>query len=152
MEPQEIKLSDFAPKMIAAIDAIKSSYGSFSTHPSLKADPNKVEAVLSELTNRLEDNFPFFHPHYAGQMLKPPHPVAMAAYLATMMLNPNNHSIDGGRATTMLEREVLRDMAQRIFWDTWPGAAPLQILKRYGFLERLTQTWLWPTAKTPTTR
>ncbi len=128
MEPQEIKLSDFAPKMIAAIDGIKSSYGSFSTHPSLKADPNKVETVLSELTNRLEDNFPFFHPHYAGQMLKPPHPVAMAAYLATMMLNPNNHSIDGGRATTMLEREVLRDMAKMFGYPedflghlTWSG-------------------------------
>ena len=128
MEPQEIKLSDYAPKMIEAIDAIKSSYGGFSAHPSLQADPQKVESVLTELTTRLEDNFPFFHPHYAGQMLKPPHPVAMAAYIATMMLNPNNHSIDGGRATTMMEREVLRDMAAMFGYPeeflghlTWSG-------------------------------
>lgn len=128
MEPQEIKLADFAPKMIAAIESIKSSYGGFSVHPSLQADPSKVESVLGELTSRLEDNFPFFHPHYAGQMLKPPHPVAMAAYIATMMLNPNNHSIDGGRATTMMEREVLKDMAAMFGYPeeflghlTWSG-------------------------------
>ena len=29
---------------------------------------------------RMADNYPYFHPLYAGQMLKPPHPVARAAY------------------------------------------------------------------------
>ena len=32
-------------------------------------------------------------------MLKPPHPVAWAAYATTMLLNPNNHALDGGPAT-----------------------------------------------------
>jgi len=61
-------------------------------------------------------------------MLKPPHPVAMAAYLATMMINPNNHSIDGGKATTMLERELVKDLANMFGYPaehlghlTWSG-------------------------------
>ena len=32
-------------------------------------------------------NYPFHHPRYAGQMLKPPHPVAIAAYTAAMHVN-----------------------------------------------------------------
>ena len=105
---QEIKLTDLIPQVVSAIGELKASYGEFEVHPSQQAEMSRVQEVLGELTERLEDNFPFFHPNYAGQMLKPPHPVAMAAYLATMMINPNNHSIDGGAATTLMEREVLR--------------------------------------------
>ena len=43
---------------------------------------------------------PYFHPLYAGQMLKPPHPVARAAYALAMKINPNNHALDGGRASS----------------------------------------------------
>ena len=46
--------------------------------------------------SRLGDNYPYFHPLYAGQMLKPPHPVARAAYALAMTINPNNHARDGG--------------------------------------------------------
>src|SRR5262249_35362498 len=48
---------------------------------------------------------------YAGQMLKPPHPAAVAGYLATMLINPNNHALDGGPATARMEREVVRQLA-----------------------------------------
>jgi glutamate/tyrosine decarboxylase-like PLP-dependent enzyme len=44
-------------------------------------------------------------------MLKPPHPVAMAAYLAAMTVNPNNHALDGGPATGAMEKEVVGDLA-----------------------------------------
>ncbi len=108
---EQMNLGQLAPGMISAIDAIKASYGAFETHPSLQVDRAKVDSVLGELVERLENNFPYFHPNYAGQMLKPPHPVAMAAYVATMMINPNNQSIDGGRATTMMEREVMAQLA-----------------------------------------
>ena len=125
---QEIKLADLVPQVVSAITELRDSYGDFQVHPSLQADFGKVESVLSELTDRLDNNFPFFHPNYAGQMLKPPHPVAMAAYIATMMINPNNHSIDGGPATTQMEREVLRDMARMFGYPeqflghlTWSG-------------------------------
>ncbi len=125
---QEIRLADIADQVISAVDKMKETYGAFETHPSQQAELSKVRSVLQDLTNRLEDNPPFFHPHYAGQMLKPPHPVAMAAYIATMMINPNNHSIDGGRATTMLEREVVKDLARMFGYPethlghlTWSG-------------------------------
>jgi glutamate/tyrosine decarboxylase-like PLP-dependent enzyme len=125
---QEIKLTDLIPQVVGAVNELKDTYGGFEVHDSLQADLGKVQSVLAELTDRLDNNFPFFHPHYAGQMLKPPHPVAIAAYLATMMINPNNHSIDGGPATTIMEREVLRDMAKMFGYPeaflghlTWSG-------------------------------
>jgi glutamate/tyrosine decarboxylase-like PLP-dependent enzyme len=125
---QEIRLADLADQVISAVDRMKETYGDFAAHHSQQADLSRVRSVLEDLTTRLEDNFPYFHPHYAGQMLKPPHPVAMAAYIATMMINPNNHSIDGGRATTMLEREVVKDLARMFGYPdthlghlTWSG-------------------------------
>lgn len=125
---QEIKLTDLIPQVVGAITELKDSYGVFEVHKSQQVELGRVQEVLAELTDRLDNNFPYFHPHYAGQMLKPPHPVAIAAYLATMMINPNNHSIDGGPATTQMEREVLRDMAKMFGYPenflghlTWSG-------------------------------
>ena len=68
-------------------------------HPSLLVSDERFAAAFGELTGRLRDNYPFFHPSYAGQMLKPPHPAAVAGYLAAMLINPNNHALDGGPAT-----------------------------------------------------
>src|SRR5262249_4413621 len=65
--------------------------------------------------------YPFPDPHYAGQMLKPPHPVAWAAYAATMLLNPNNHALDGGPATASMEREAVADLARMFGFDTHLG-------------------------------
>src|SRR5436305_15059787 len=59
--------------------------------------------VLDEAARRLGDNYPYFHPLYAGQMLKPPHPVARAAYAVATWINPNNHALDGGRASSEMD-------------------------------------------------
>jgi glutamate/tyrosine decarboxylase-like PLP-dependent enzyme len=72
---------------------------------------DRLAAAWEEYTGRLQDNYPFFHPRYAGQMLKPPHPVAVAGYLAAMTVNPNNHALDGGPATGAMEKEVVADLA-----------------------------------------
>ena len=40
-------------------------------------------------------------------MLKPPHPAAVGGYLAAMLINPNNHALDGGPATAQMEKEVV---------------------------------------------
>ena len=61
----------------------------------------------AELRDRLRNNYPFFHPRYVGQMLKPPHPAAVIGYLSTMLINPNNHALDGGPATAQMEKEVV---------------------------------------------
>ena len=67
------------------------------------------------------DNFPYFHPLYAGQMLKPPHPVARAAYALAMRLNPNNHALDGGRASSRMEVEAVREIAAMFGWSEFLG-------------------------------
>ena len=106
-----VTLAELLSQPVQGIQALKDSYGEWDVHPSQHVDIDHVQAVLGELVERLDDNFPYFHPQYAGQMLKPPHPVAVAAYLATMQLNPNNHSIDASRATTAMEHEVLDQLA-----------------------------------------
>ena len=83
----------------------------FERHESLEVDERAAKNALNALVERLSDNYPFFHPDYAGQMLKPPHPVALAAYLAAARINPNNHALDGGPATAALEREVIEQFA-----------------------------------------
>ena len=68
--------------------------------------------VLAEVAERMGDNYPYFHPLYAGQMLKPPHPVARAAYAMAMAVNPNNHALDGGRASSRMEVEAVGAIAE----------------------------------------
>jgi glutamate/tyrosine decarboxylase-like PLP-dependent enzyme len=84
-------------------------------------DQAALERVLTEVAERLKDNYPYFHPLYAGQMLKPPHPVARLAYALALWLNPNNHALDGGRASSAMEKEAVADLARMIGWDTHLG-------------------------------
>ncbi len=81
----------------------------------------RAGAVLEEAAGRLGDNYPYFHPLYAGQMLKPPHPAARAAYALAMMLNPNNHALDGGRASSRMEVEAVRELAGMVGWTEYLG-------------------------------
>jgi tyrosine decarboxylase / aspartate 1-decarboxylase len=85
--------------------------------PSLDA----MAAVLSRVAERMADNYPYFHPLYAGQMLKPPHPLARAAYALAMWINPNNHALDGGRASSRMEVEAVREIARMFGWADYLG-------------------------------
>src|SRR3954453_12054230 len=80
-------------------------------HPALEPDPGRLDAAWAEFAERMATNYPFHHPRYAGQMLKPPHPVAIAAYTAALHANTNNHALDGGPATSAMEVEVVRWLA-----------------------------------------
>jgi tyrosine decarboxylase / aspartate 1-decarboxylase len=80
-----------------------------------------AERVLAETAHRLGDNYPYFHPLYAGQMLKPPHPVARAAYALAMKINPNNHARDGGRASSEMEIEAVGEIAGMFGWKEFLG-------------------------------
>lgn len=84
-------------------------------------DTAAMGEILAEVARRLRDNFPYFHPLYAGQMLKPPHPIARLAYALAMMINPNNHALDGGRASSHLEKEAVAQLAALVGWDTHLG-------------------------------
>ena len=85
------------------------------------ADRQRINEVLLMLSERLQDNYPYFHPMYAGQMLKPPHPVARLAYSLAMHINPNNHALDGGRATSALEMETVAEIAAMFGWKKFLG-------------------------------
>ena len=44
-------------------------------------DIEGIEAVMMQVADSMQNNYPYFHPYYAGQMLKPPHPIARVAYM-----------------------------------------------------------------------
>jgi glutamate/tyrosine decarboxylase-like PLP-dependent enzyme len=85
------------------------------------AEKPRLESILVETAARLADNYPYFHPLYAGQMLKPPHPVARLAYALAMWINPNNHALDGGRATSAMEKEAVAEIAGMFGWKNFLG-------------------------------
>jgi glutamate/tyrosine decarboxylase-like PLP-dependent enzyme len=112
----------------------------FASLPDTKAaapDLAVLEGVLRDLAGRLQDNYPYFHPLYAGQMLKPPHAVARLAYALALWINPNNHALDGGRATSALEKEAVAELA-RMFG--WTGA--LGHLASGGTMANLEALWI----------
>jgi hypothetical protein len=80
-----------------------------------------MAAMMSQVAERMADNYPYFHPLYAGQMLKPPHPLARAAYALAMVINPNNHALDGGRASSRMEVEAVRGIAGMFGWTDYLG-------------------------------
>jgi tyrosine decarboxylase / aspartate 1-decarboxylase len=84
-------------------------------------DGAAISQILELTAHRLGDNFPYFHPLYAGQMLKPPHPVARAAYALAMKINPNNHARDGGRASSAMEVEAVQEIAGMFGWWEYLG-------------------------------
>jgi glutamate/tyrosine decarboxylase-like PLP-dependent enzyme len=89
-----------------------------SPQPSLGED---AAAILREAAERMHDNDPYEHPLYAGQMLKPPHPIAHAAYAMAMSINPNNHALDGGRASSAMEMEAVAALAKMFGWPQYLG-------------------------------
>lgn len=104
---------DLEEHLAAALEAIRAwegEWGPFEMHEALRVDDDRMRAALEDYTNRLRGNYPFFHPRYAGQMLKPPHPAAVIGYAAAMLINPNNHALDGGPPTSTMEKEIVREL------------------------------------------
>jgi tyrosine decarboxylase / aspartate 1-decarboxylase len=105
-------------------DALKKLDGGFASLPAISSDfarDPRLAAVLNEVAARMQDNYPYFHPLYAGQMLKPPHPVARAAYALATWINPNNHALDGGRASSAMEKEAVAEIAGMFGWKEFLG-------------------------------
>lgn len=84
-------------------------------------DYQKMEEVILKVAEKMHDNYPYFHPLFAGQMLKPPHPIAKAAYMMAMWINPNNHAMDGSKASSPMEKEVVEDLAKMFGWSEHLG-------------------------------
>jgi tyrosine decarboxylase/aspartate 1-decarboxylase len=117
MQLEQESLTAFL-EAVKKLDAGFAGLAGFTPHA---ADQNKLLEVLTVTAERLHDNYPYFHPLYAGQMLKPPHPVARLAYALAMWINPNNHALDGGRATSAMEKEAVAEIAAMFGWKTFLG-------------------------------
>jgi tyrosine decarboxylase/aspartate 1-decarboxylase len=108
----------------ALLEAAKKLDDGFAALPAFESKAQSIEKiaeVLNSTAERLQENYPYFHPMYAGQMLKPPHPVARLAYALAMWINPNNHALDGGRATSAMEKEAVAEIAAMFGWKNFLG-------------------------------
>jgi glutamate/tyrosine decarboxylase-like PLP-dependent enzyme len=109
------------PDSLNALADWQARWHKFQPDETLNVPDAKAREVLGELIERLQDNYPFWHPSYAGQMLKPPHYIASIAYFLAQQINPNNHALDGGPATAKLETEVVAEMARMFGYDSYLG-------------------------------
>lgn len=121
------------------MDDWEAGWSAISPDPATTIDLAQMTAAIDALTERLTDNYPFFHPDYAGQMMAPPHPVAAAAYAIAQRINPNAHALDGGPATTKLEIEVVDAMKTMFGYDP---ASSLGHLTSSGTIANLEALWI----------
>src|SRR5437762_890020 len=112
---------DGFPAFLEALRRMDAGFSALPEHQSTVAGVERLAEALNATVERLRDNYPYFHPLYAGQMLKPPHPVARLAYTLAMWINPNNHALDGGRATSAMEKEAVAEIAGMFEWKTFLG-------------------------------
>lgn len=103
------------PLLEEALQRLAEAFGGLPATAAVEP-PAAWREVLQETARRLQDNFPYHHPLYCGQMLKPPHPVAHLAYALAQSLNPNNHALDGGRASSAMEKEAVARIAALFGW------------------------------------
>lgn len=105
IDPRELEI------LRKALETLSRGFADLPAQPH-RDDTAAIAAVLQDVALRMQDNFPYHHPRYAGQMLKPPHPVARLAYALSLWLNPNNHALDGGRASSAMEKECVAELAR----------------------------------------
>jgi tyrosine decarboxylase/aspartate 1-decarboxylase len=130
-------LHDPVPELLRqAAEKLEAEFWSLPEHTA-EFETGAMAAVLETVAHRLGDNYPYFHPLYAGQMLKPPHPVARAAYALAMTINPNNHARDGGRASSEMEIDSVRGIAQMFGWSEYLGH-----LTSSGTIANLEALWI----------
>ncbi len=80
-----------------------------------------VRAALRSAAEQMAVELPYGHPLYVGQMLKPPHPAARLAYALALWVNPNNHALDGGQASSRMEKDAVAQVADLFGWQEHLG-------------------------------
>ncbi|MFP3578968.1 pyridoxal-dependent decarboxylase [Arthrobacter sp. SIMBA_036] len=109
MRAQDVRLDD------TVIAELRQRAKDLEAYSTLWAGGPEIDssgsAALSSLVERLANMYPYGDAKYIGQLLKPPHPVAWVAQAITALINPNNHAMDGGPATAVLEKEVVAKLA-----------------------------------------
>jgi tyrosine decarboxylase / aspartate 1-decarboxylase len=117
----ELPDSDRFEFLSNALQTLNKSFQNLPEFKNAVPGSERLADVLNAAAERLRDNYPYFHPLYAGQMLKPPHPIAQLAYALAMTINPNNHALDGGRATSAMEKEAVAELAAMFGWTKFLG-------------------------------
>jgi tyrosine decarboxylase/aspartate 1-decarboxylase len=112
--------SDSLNILAAALERLGEGFASLPESAG-EVDSGAIKDVLMQVADRMQDNYPYFHPLYAGQMLKPPHVMARLAYMLSLWINPNNHALDGGRASSRMEKEAVAALADIFGWETYMG-------------------------------
>src|SRR5213082_2474318 len=107
--------------LAAALEKLDAGFSAMPEFEPAALNFAQLDEVLAATATRLQDNYPYFHPMYAGQMLKPPHPIARLAYALALWINPNNHALDGGRATSAMEKEAVAEIAGMFGWKKFLG-------------------------------
>lgn len=107
--------------LASALNELESGFADLPASVGSIKNKRVFEKVVHQVAERMKDNYPYFHPLYAGQMLKPPHPIARIAYMLSMWINPNNHALDGGRASSKMEKEAVAEIARMFGWNTHLG-------------------------------
>ncbi len=130
---------DFQQLLAEAQRRLDESFANLPAYTLPPLDPSAAR-ILEQTVTRLHDNFPYGHPLYAGQMLKPPHPIARAAYALAMSINPNNHALDGGRASSAMEIEAVAALAAMFHW-THANGGYLGHLTSGGTFANLEALW-----------
>ncbi|MDA0986060.1 MAG: aminotransferase class I/II-fold pyridoxal phosphate-dependent enzyme [Bacteroidetes bacterium] len=113
------------------------NWENFKFDDSIKISKTETKKIIADLQNKLNNSYPFFHPSYMGQMITPPHPIAIISYLMALQINPNNHALDGGPATTELEIEVIKELSKMFGYKTWLGH-----LTASGTIANLEALWI----------
>jgi len=103
-----------------ALQSLDEGFDDLPDH-EIDLDMSGLQTVMLKVAEKMRDNYPYHHPLYAGQMLKPPHTIARLAYMLSMWINPNNHALDGGRASSGMEKEAVADIAKLFGWKTHLG-------------------------------
>ena len=104
-----------------ALEKLDAGFAALPEFDARVPGAERIAETLAATAERLQDNYPYFHPLYAGQMLKPPHPVARLAYALAQWINPNNHALDGGRASSAMEKEAVAGIAEMFGWKEHTG-------------------------------
>src|SRR6267154_2094325 len=72
--------------------------------------------IFSEVARKLDSEFARL-PAFKNQSPA----VARLAYALAMWINPNNHALDGGRATSAMEKEAVAEIASMFGWKNFLG-------------------------------
>jgi glutamate/tyrosine decarboxylase-like PLP-dependent enzyme len=105
------------------------------------ASSGELVLALDALLKRLHGTYPYFHPRYVAQMVKDPAIPAVLGYLAAMLMNPNNHSYEGGPATTDMEIEVVDRLLRFVGFASGGSTSGWGHLCSGGTLANLEALW-----------